>query len=75
MITQPPDIVSLAQAKTTDEREGGTALSIIGSVVDKAIEVAHDDWYISVGAGVDIHVTYDVLNAWLAIHNVLMQLD
>ena len=56
MITQPPDIVSLAQARTTEEAEGGIALSIIGSVVDKAIEVAHDDGYISVGWGVDIHV-------------------
>ena len=56
MITLPPDIVSLAQARTTDEAGGGRALSIIWSVVDKAIEVAHDDGYISVGAGVDIHV-------------------
>ena len=75
MITQPPDIVSLAQARTTHEAEGGTALSIIGSVVDKAIEVAHDDGYSSVGVGVEIHVGYDVVNARLAVHNVLVQLD
>ena len=49
-------MVSHAQARTTDEAEGGTAQSIIGSVVDKAIEVAHDDGYSSVGAGVDIHI-------------------
>ena len=75
MITQLPDIVSLGQARTTDEANGGTALSIIGSIVDKAIEVAHDDGYISVGVGVDIHVGYDVVNARLAVHNVLVQLD
>ena len=75
MIAQSPDIVSLAPARMTDEAEGGTALSIIGSVVDKAIEVAHDDGYISVGAGVDIHVGYDVVNARLAVHNVPVQLD
>ena len=74
MITQPPDIVSLAQARATDQTEGGTALPIIHSVFDKAIEVVHDDWYISVGAGVDIHVAYAVVNAWLAIQNVLVQL-
>ena len=56
MIAQSPDIVSLGPARMTDEPEGGTALSIIGSVVDKAIEVAHDDGYICVGAGVDIDV-------------------
>ena len=75
MITQPPDIVSLAQARTTDEAEGGTALSVIGSFVEKVIEVAYDDRYISVGAGVDIHVGYDVINARLAVHNLLVQLD
>ena len=75
MITEPPDMVSLAHARTTDEAEGGTALSIIGSVVDKTFEVEHDDWYISVGAGVDIHVGYDAVNARLAIDNVLVQLD
>ena len=75
MITAPPDIVNLAQARTTNEAEGGTVLSLIASVVDKAIEVAHDDGYISVGAGVDIHVGYDVVNARVAIHNVLVQLD
>ena len=75
MITQPPNIVSLAQARTTGEAEGGTALSIIGSIVDKAIKVAHDDGYISVGAGVDIHVGYDVVNARPAVDNVLVQLD
>ena len=75
MVTQPPDIVSLAQATTTDKAEGGTGLSVIGSVVDKAIEVSHDDGYISVGAGVDIHVGYNVVNARLAVHNVLVQLD
>ena len=56
MIAQSPDIVSLARARMTDEAEGGTALSIIWLIVDKAIEVAHDDGYIFVGAGVDIHV-------------------
>ena len=75
MITQSPEIVSLAQARTTDEAEGGLALSIIGSFVDKAIEVAHDDGYISVGAGVDMHVGYDVLNTRLAVQNVVEQLD
>ena len=77
MITQPPDIlvVSLAQARTTEEGEGGTALSIIGPVIDKAIEVAHDDGYISVGVGVDIHGGYNVVNARLAVHNILVQLD
>ena len=45
------------------------------SVIEKAIEVAQDDWYISVGAGVDIHVGYDVVNARLAVNNVLVQLD
>ena len=75
MIAQSPDIVSLAQARTTDEAEGGTALWIIGSVVDQAIEVAHDDGYITVGAGIDIHVWYNVVNGRLAVDNVLVQLD
>ena len=75
MITPPPDVVCLAQARTADKAEGGTALSIIGPAIDKAIEVAHDDWYISVGAGVDIQVGHDVVNARLAVHNVLVQLD
>ena len=75
MIAQSPDIVSLARARTTDEAEGGTALSIIGPGIDKASEVARDDWYISVGVGVDIHIGYDVVNARLAVHNVLVQLD
>ena len=74
MIAQSPDIVSHAQDRTTDEAEG-TALSSIWSVVDKAIEVAHDDGYISIGAGVDIQVGYDVVNARLAVHNVLVQLN
>ena len=74
MIAQSPDIVTLAQARTTDEVEG-TALSSIWPVVDKVIKVAHDDGYISVGAGVDIHIGYDVVNARLAVYNVLVQLD
>ena len=75
MIAQSPDIVSLAQARGTNQTEKGTALLIIGPVVDRVIEVAHDDRYITVGAGVDIHVGYDVVNAWLAVHNILVQLD
>ena len=75
MIAQSPDIVSLARARTTDKSEGGTALSIMGPVIEKSIEVGHDYSYISVGAGIDIHVGYDVVNARLAVPNVLVQLD
>ena len=75
MITQPSDKVGLAHTRPTDQAEGGTALSIMGPVIEKAIEVAYDDSYISVGAGGDIHVGYDVLNASLTIHNVLVCLN
>ena len=76
MITETPDIIdSLAQAKAMDQTEGGTAVLIIRPVVDKAIEVEHDDGDICVGASVDIHIGYDVINAGLALHNVLVNLD
>jgi len=51
MIAQPSEIVSLAQTRSTYQTEGGTALAIVRSVVDKVIEVSVDDGYIVIGTG------------------------
>ena len=75
MITQPFDIVSLAQTRATNKTEGGTTLAIVRPVVDKAIKAADDDGNLAIGAGVDIHVGYDVVNASLTIHNLVVCLD
>ena len=75
MITQPLDIVGLAQARATDQTARWTLLSIIRPVIDKAIGVAHDDRYLLVAARVDILVGYDVINARLVINNILVHLN
>jgi len=75
MITQPPDIVSLAQPRSTNQTEGGTALAIVRSSVDKAIKVSGDAGYISIGAGVDILKGHNFIHMGLAIHKVLLSVD
>jgi len=75
MVTQPSDIVSLPQTRSTNETKGGTALAIVRSVVDEAVKVSVDDLYIPIGAGIDILIGHDVIHACLAIHKVLVRLD
>jgi len=75
MLTQPSDIVSPSKTQSTDQTKGGTALVIVRSVVDQAIKVSVDDGYIPIGVGVDIIIGFNVIDACLARHKVLVCLD
>ena len=75
MITQPSDMVGLAQTQATNQTEGGTPLAIVRPVVDKVIKVAQNDRNLAIGAGDDISVGYNVVKVSLTIHDVLVCLD